>query len=204
MAKSLSISLLVLTLSGVAIADGQAAGSIAPPMEVVRTSNEAIQVILDEHDPLDAEGEARVYEVMDRVTDFDAMSNSAINGVCEDSGIPEDKCGEWKAVFSDLLRIRSIKGVGRYRADRFDYLNEETDGEQAVVNTLAYYEGDEVTLDYELARTDEKWVIVNYVVDDVDTVRSYNRRFKRLLRNETVDDVIARLQARIEELREES
>jgi len=204
MARLRSISLGALVFSIAAVAAGQGAVYTPSPMEIVRESNEAITAILNEHDPLGADGEALVYEVMDGVTDFQKMSAAAIDDVCVDQEIPADKCGEWKTVFGDLLRIRSIKGVGRYRADRFDYLNEEIEGERAKVNTLAYYEDEEVTLDYELESHGDSWRIVNYVVDDVDTVRSYHRRFTRLLDGRTVEDVIQRLRDRIEEFRADS
>ena len=204
MAKSSSTSLMASVLFLGVIAVGQAAENLTTPMETVRASNEAISAILAEHDPLDAEGEARVYHVMNDVTDFETMSTGAIDQICVDNELTGEKCGEWKTVFGDLLRIRSIKGVGRYRADRFDYLNEEIDGEQAVVNTLAYFEGEDIALDYELMLRDDRWLIVNYVVDDVDTARSWNRRFIRLLKTETVDDVIGRLRRRIEEFQTDS
>lgn len=204
MAKSSSTSLMASVLFLGVIAVGQAAENFTTPMETVRTSNEAISAILAEHDPLDAEGEARVYQVMNDVTDFETMSTGAIDQICVDHELTGEKCGEWKTVFGDLLRIRSIKGVGRYRADHFDYLNEEIDGEQAVVNTLAYFEGEDIALDYELMLRDDRWLIVNYVVDDVDTARSWNRRFIRLLKTETVDDVIGRLRGRIEEFQTDS
>lgn len=203
MARLCSISLGGLVFSIAAAAAGQGAET-PTPMEIVRNSNEAITAILNEYDPLGSDGEELVYEVMDGVTDFQIMSAAAIDEVCVDREIPADKCGEWKTVFGDLLRIRSIKGVGRYRADHFDYLNEEIDGERAVVNTLAHYEDEEITIDYELESAEDTWRIVNYVIDDIDTVRSYHRRFKRLLDRESVDDVIKRLRNRIEEFREES
>jgi len=202
MARLRSISLWALVFSIAAVAAGQGA-EVPTPMELVRDSNEAITAILNEYDPLGSDGEELVYEVMDGVTDFQTMSAAAIDGVCTDREIPADKCGEWKTVFGDLLRIRSIKGVGRYRADRVDYLNEEIDGERAVVNTLAYYEDEEIAIDYELEDYEDSWRIINYVIDDVDTVRSYHRRFKRLLDGQSVDDVIERLRARIEEFRAE-
>lgn len=203
MARLRSISLWALVFSMAAIAAGQGA-ELASPMETVRESNEAISAILDEYDPLGPEGEALVNEIMDGVTDFDKMSAAAIDDVCQNGQVPVEKCGEWKKVFGDLLRIRSVKGVGRYRADRFDYLTEEIDGERAVVNTLAYYEDEEVTLEYELESRGDSWMIVNYVLDDVDTVRSYNRRFSRLLEDNTVDEIIERLRERIQEFREET
>jgi len=195
--RSTSLVVLALFLGGAAV--GQTAA--VSPMEVIETSNEAITAVLEEYDPLTAEGEVKVYAIMDEVTDFDRMSGAAIDGICEAG---DELCGEWKNVFSDLLRIRSIKGLGRYRADRFDYLGEEINGEQAVVNTLAYFEDEEYTLDYELELAGDQWVIVNYIVDDVDTVRSYRRRFERLLQGETVADVIQRLRDRIVEFQQET
>ncbi|HJO04347.1 MAG TPA: ABC transporter substrate-binding protein [Acidobacteriota bacterium] len=204
MAKSSSTSLMASVLFLGVIAVGQAAENFTTPMETIRSSNEEISAILAEHDPLDAEGEARVYQVMNDVTDFVTMSTGAIDEICVEYELTDETCGEWKTVFGDLLRIRSIKGVGRYRADHFDYLNEEIDGEQAVVNTLAYFEGEDIALDYELLLREDRWRIVNYVVDDVDTARSWNRRFIRLLKTETVDDVIQRLRDRIDEYQSES
>jgi uncharacterized protein YlzI (FlbEa/FlbD family) len=168
---------------------------------VIRDSNESITAVLLEYDPLTPEGEAKVYAIMDEVTDFRRMSDAAIDDVC---AVEAGLCDEWKSVFSDLLRIRSIKGLGRYRADRFDYLGEEINGQQAVVNTLAYFEDEEYTLDYELELIDGRWFIVNYIVDDVDTVRSYRRRFERLLQEESVADVIQRLRDRIVEFQQET
>jgi len=201
--RSSSVVALLLVFSWGAVATGQAASGADTPMETIRWSNDAILEILSTRDPLDSEGEAQIYDVMDKVTDFQRMSDAAIEGLCE---ADSEDCEEWKRVFGDLLRIRSIKGVGRYRADRFDYLNEEIDGEQAVVNCLAYFkkEDEEFALDYELTHVDNGWVIVNYVIDDVDTVRSYRRRFTRLLRNESVDQIIGRLTKRIQELEAES
>jgi ABC-type transporter MlaC component len=195
--RSTSLAALCLLLGSAAV--GQTA--VVAPIEVIRDSNEAITAVLQEYDPLTAEGEAKVYAIMDEVTDFRRMSGAAIDGVCE---IEAERCDEWKTVFSDLLRIRSIKGLGRYRADRFDYLGEEINGEQAVVNTLAYFEDEEYTLDYELELIDGRWFIVNYIVDDVDTVRSYRRRFERLLQEESVADVIQRLRDRIVEFQQET
>lgn len=201
MDRSISISLaLVLALSLGTPAAGQAAGG-EKPLEVIRTSNEAITAILADHPVLEGEAADRVYEIMNGVTDFRRMADGAIDGLCTDS---DEICGEWNQVFGDLLRIRSIKGVGRYRADRFDYLSEEIDGETAVVNTLAYFEDDQINLDYELELTESGWVIVNYIVDDVDTVRSYSRRFQRLLREESVEDIIQRLRESIAELEAET
>ena len=193
--KSLVATLVLGT--GIATAVGQAADGTLTPMEIIRSSNEAILALFGDDDALNADEEARVFEIMNDVTDFATMSEAAVGDLCT---VEADKCEEWKDVFRDLLRIRSIKELGRYRADHFDYLSEEIDGNTAVVNTLAYFEDEEFTLDYELELMPSgAWRVVNYIVDDIDTVRSYRRSFTRLLEEGTVDDVIARLRARLAE-----
>jgi ABC-type transporter MlaC component len=44
---------------------------------------------------------------------------------------------------------------------------------------------------------------VNYVVDDIDTVRNYRKQFTQLLAKETVEQVIERLEKKIAALEAE-
>ncbi len=173
----------------------------AGPLQVVRSSNERILGLFAAGGDT-PETRRRVYAVMDEVTDFGVLSGRAIERFCAD--IPPTKCREFKDTFTELLRARAVARAGRYKADRFDYLGEEIDGDHAVVRTIAYYEDENVTLDYELERLDGRWKIVNYVVEGIDTVRSYQKQFMRLLRKETVDDVITRLRTKIAEYENET
>ena len=199
MAKSLSISLVYVLLIG-NLGMPAAAGAVdVSPLQMIQNSNQQILAALGEDETVDPDTEARVYELMDQATDFAAMSGAAIRSFCDD--FSSDKCGEFKAVFGDLLRIQAIKKLGRYRADRFEYLEEdiEPSGDRSTVLTIAFFEDDEVTLDYELELIDGGWMIVNYIVDGVDTVRNYQKQFTRLLARESVDDVIQRLRDKIAE-----
>jgi len=132
---------------------------------------------------------------MNRVTDFEKISRTTIKIFCEK--LSPEECEEFNRVFQKLLQISSIKKLGRYRADRFDYLGEEVDGETAVVRTIAYYKKDEIHLDYYLERMDGAWMIVNYVSDDVDTIRNYKKQFSRILRKESFRQLIDRLERKI-------
>lgn len=170
------------------------------PLETIRDSNRAILRIFAEggNDP---QTNARVYAIMEQVTDFGTMSDGAIQRFCAD--LSNEKCDEFKRVFTELLQVRAVTKAGRYKANTFDYLGEEIDGDEAVVSTTAHYKDDSINLVYELERAEGRWLIVNYIVDGVDTVRSHRKQFTRLLRKETVDDVIARLRRKIAEYQAE-
>ena len=138
---------------------------------------------------------------MDSVTSFEALGGGAIDTFCD--RMTEATCREFKQVFEDLLRETAIRRLGRYRAGAFEHLGETVDGETALVKTLAFYGDDRVELDYQLEQVDDRWLIVNYVVDGIDTVRNYNRQFSKQLRRESPEQVIERLRRRKAEIEAE-
>jgi ABC-type transporter MlaC component len=164
-------------------------------LETVKASNEEVLEAYARHETIDAEREAAIFAAIDRVTDFEGIASSVTSRFC--LKLTEEQCRLFGDVFVRLLRTSSIKKLGRYRADRFEYHGEEQEGESAVVRTTAHFGEDQVTLDYFLEKIEGRWVIVNYVVDDVDTIRNYRKQFTRLFSKKSFEQVIERLQARI-------
>ncbi len=167
------------------------------PLELIRRSNQAILEMVEDNGDLHLQTESRVFEIMDQVTSFDTIANNAVDQHCE--AISDELCREFKSTFVKLLQVSSVKRLGRYRADRFDYLGERIEGDQAVVETEAYYGGESVKLDYYLQRVKGRWWVVDYAVEGAGTVKNYRQQFRRLLRKGNVEDVIGRLRRRIEE-----
>jgi phospholipid transport system substrate-binding protein len=191
------VGLVIAALYALAAQAAQA----ATPLEVVRTSNEAVQAIFKKHPVVDAAVEKELFAVIDGVTDYPALAAAATDSFCPK--MSPAQCSTFKATFTRLLRVSSIKKLGRYRADHFEYAGEEVSGSTALVRTFAFFKEEKVPLDYQLARRDPSWVIVNYVVDEIDTVRNYRKQFTQLLAKETVDQVIERLDRKIASLEAE-
>lgn len=167
------------------------------PLSAVRTSNEQVQARLAGHDRIDAAAEAELFKIIDGVTDFAAISARVTRPFCPK--LSDAECRELDLTFQRLLRVSSIRKLGRYRADRFEYLGEEVKAGTALVQTLAYYRDDRVRLDYELELGAGRWRIVNYIVDDVDTIRNYKKQLTRLFARNEARQVIERLQKKIAE-----
>ena len=203
--KSAKIGLLVryaATVGFLSLAFSPAIAQVGPLQVVEDSNNEILRLYADDIEEADLEISEKVFEVMEQVTSFSTIANDAIVGLCDTSA--GDDCDTFKEVFKNLLRVSSVRKLGRYRADSFEYVGEEIDGETAVVRTLAQYGDDEIELDYHLQPIDDSWVITNYVVDGVDTIRNYRKQFTRMLRVSSVDTVIERLRVRTDELEADS
>jgi len=167
------------------------------PLSTVRASNEQVQSILAKHDRIEDGVEAELFKIIDGVTDFAAISARVTRPFCPK--LSDAECRELDLTFQRLLRVSSIRKLGRYRADRFEYLGEEVKAGTALVQTLAYYQDERVRLNYELELGAGRWRIVNYIVDDIDTIRNYKKQLIRLFARNEARQVIERLQKKIAE-----
>jgi len=197
---AIALPLIPLALAALAAPVRLPAGEA--PLEVIRGSNEAILSIYAGAEKIDAAKEAEIFAIIDGVTDFETIATAVTERFCRD--LSAGQCREFREVFIELLRVSSVKKLGRYRADRFDYLGEEVGAEEAVVSTVAHYKDERISLVYSLSRSGGGWRIVNYIVDDVDTVRNYRKQFKRLFAEKSFGEVIQRLRDRIAAYRQEA
>lgn len=202
MEKSKSIKFSGLCALILTVGLGTALFAAQKPMDVIKESNQLVLDILKDKKTIDDPTEAKLLEIIDGVTDFAAISREVVRPFCEK--LDKKQCGQFDAVFIRLLRISSLKKMGRYRADRFEYLSETATGNKAQVKTFAFYKQERAELVYHLELNNGKWKIVNYVIDDIDTVHNYKKQFTRLFAKMTVDKVIERLEEKIAEYGKES
>jgi phospholipid transport system substrate-binding protein len=192
---------LLLACAAAVLSSSPAHSADGAPLKVVRESNESVLGIYRTVEKIDAAAEEKILAIIDSVTDYESLAGKATDRSCRD--LSEEECREFRKVFIELLRISAVKKLGRYRADRFSYLGEELSGDEAVVETVAYFGEDEVSLEYHLDRSGGEWRIVNYVVDDIDTIRNYKKQFNRLFAKKSLEEVLQRLRDRIAQYRQE-
>ena len=183
------------------IAAGEVSGESKSPLETVRASNEAILAIYASTAQIDSEALHRIFTVMDRATDYEVIAGRTVHSICPDlnSGL----CPKIRDEFIELLQLTATRKLGSYRADRFEYLTEEVKDGTGYVQTIAHFKDDSVNLRYHLENREGDWRIVNYIVDDVDTIRNYQRQFKRIVEKESLVGLFQRLRTKNEQYRKE-
>ena len=185
-------ALLVVVGTVLTSADGYG----GTPLDTVKESNNRVLEIYATGGEVTAETEKRIYDIVDGVTDYDAIAAGATGRICR-TKLKEEECSRFKEVFTRLLRVSAIKKLGRYRADSFEYLGEEVNGKEALVRTAANFKEERFMLDYLLGEKEGHWVIVNYIVEDVDTVRNYRKQFARMFAKMSYQKVVEKLEKRI-------
>ena len=170
------------------------------PMDVVKKSNDKVSAINAKSPKPDDKAKKQMLDVIGSVTSWSEISGEVASKL---RGLTPQQQKEFKEKFEELLRISSVNKLGRYRADGFEYVEEKIDGDKATVKTLALYKKEKVELVYELKKIAGKWMIVNYIVDGVDTVRNYQKQFSRLLKKKDFNGIIEVLDKNIKESKSE-
>jgi len=171
---------------------------VSDPTDVIRASNLRVSRILRPGHRVTRADRDRVARILQEATDFDAVAANVLRTRWQ--AMPAVERAEFVGAFARLVSATAIAKMGRYRADRFEYLGETIDGARARVRTKAFYRGKGVSLDYEMARSPGGWRIVNYALNGVDNGSSYRRQFDTILEKETVAALVARLRKKTAEL----
>ncbi len=179
------------------LAAGLTLGEEPTPLERVRAANQQVLALYRAETATDEDTVRAIFRVVDEVTDYDRIVEQVVAGVGD--SLDDEQRNRLRITFGKVLRLAAMHKLGRYRADRFEYLSETVEGDRAEVRTIGYYGTDQVHLDYKLERIDGKWRIVNYLADDVDAVRNYRRQISRILKQESFDALIERLERRSSE-----
>ena len=162
------------------------------PLDVIRSSNTLVLDIYQTSSEITPKVLDDITKVMEQVTDFEEIADRVVKKTC--ANVNGNECGRLKKEFITLLKLNATRKLGRYRADRFDYLGQMVKARTARVKTIAWFQKDSVELDYILENKAGRWVIVNYIADGVDTVRNYQAQFKRIISRKSVRFLIGRLE----------
>ena len=172
------------------------------PMDIIRESNESILHIYQTLPPGDGRLSEEILAIMEKVTDFDTMANRAVEHVCTQED--NESCNQLKNEFIQLLKLNATRKLGRYRADRFDYIGVESTAERVTAKTVAYYGKESLEIDYILEKRDSQWRVVNFIVDGIDTIQNYQKQFNRITRKKSLAFLTKRLKMKNELFLKES
>ena len=208
MKKSFSNKTLVSLLAVSVLALSSVCGyAQSTPLAAIKDSNTRVKTLLDANaGKMSVAMENRLKTIISGATDFSSMSGAVMSAFPRT--MTASQRSEFRAAFEELLLLSSVKKMGRYRADRFEYGNQSINGNRAFVKTVAVYtkkDGrvDRVRLDYTLTLSGGRWMISNYAMDDVDTVRNYQRQFRVLVSPKGVAGTIQHIKDRVIQYRNE-
>ena len=103
---------------------------------------------------------------------------------------------EYVRLFTDLIQRSYISRVDRYGAEKMLFRGDTIDGDHAVVRTaLILSDGSEMTLDYKMRHTSDRWQVYDINIEGVSLVSNYRSQFNKVIRSESYEALIARLKS---------
>jgi ABC-type transporter MlaC component len=165
------------------------------PLQIVKKTNEKILNILKSKNKIDYHMRMRVFEIVSEVTSLSFISTQVTENLCEK--LTRVQCKKFADLFKKFLEVSIKKKTKRYQVKRFIYLGEEIDGDRAEVRTIAHHRQDYIYMTFLLKKVKQNWVVVNYIVDDVDAIENYKKQFNKLFKKYEYEKVIKKLKRKI-------
>jgi phospholipid transport system substrate-binding protein len=187
----ISIACIALFIALTANAAGET------PTDVIKKANGRIADIQKNNSERSAIAPL-VEKVLESVTGFSTIADRVSGAICSSD---DAKCKEFNSAFENFLKASYAQKLSKYKSDKTDYLGESKKGSKTLVRTKVSSGNKSVKLDYELEKINKKWVITNYIFDDINTVENYKKQFKRMLKKDSMDKVIRNLKTKTENIK---
>jgi phospholipid transport system substrate-binding protein len=175
------------------------------PSVVAQAEADSIQTMLEQRDQeikelLGPKGTDYTQEQRDRLKDiindvinYRSMAQHALGDTY--NVISEEEREEFVSLFSTIIRDNSLNRLDIYRAE-VTYNTIDVNEDSAYVATTAQLEDVRTSVDYNLERFDDSWMITDMTIDQVSTADSYNRQFQSIIRQRGFDALMESLRRR--------
>ena len=131
--------------------------------------------------------------------DFRAMGRAALGKHWND--LSTEQQTEFINVFSDVVREQSLADLEPYRAP-VTYQEVRVEGDEAYVKTTSAQQGERIPVAYDLVyhETSGEWRARDIIVDEVSTVKGYQRSFRSIIRRHGFDALMKSLRKKLKDV----
>lgn len=191
-ALSLSIALL---LPVAALAEG-GAGAI----DAFKQAHSDVTALVD----ADAES-VKIQQKADALLDYDFLVQAALGGPSRYAKACGDRCDEFKALLTQLIRQNYLKRIKAKNRGTVDYLGEEVREKATKVDTKVTFQDKDgktqvVSISYVMHKVDGEWQVRDIITEGVSLAKNYKYEINRLYVEGGMDKVISTLQKKLDEV----
>jgi phospholipid transport system substrate-binding protein len=141
---------------------------------------------------------------VDKLLDYKWIAQAALGGKNRADKRCEPRCAEYESLLARLIRQNYLKRITQADAGKVEYLGEERRARASKVTTRVTFNKDGVDQTIEVAYimhvVDGKWVARDIITDSVSLAKNYRYEFSKIMRDEKIDGLIARLETKLADL----
>jgi len=155
-----------------------------------------IKTLVGTSDKLSADVKEKLRDEINDVIDFRAMGREALGRQWD--RLSEEQQEDFVDKFSQVVRAQSLANLDVYRA-KVTYDDITVGDSTAHVVTTTTYKDTPTKVEYDLRFNGADWVATDIILNEVSTVGGYSRSFQSLIRKKGFDELMTKLNERIEE-----
>lgn len=170
-----------------------------PPTDQVRAYTNEVLTVLQSPTLTLPERRAAVGHIAGEAFDVSETAQRALGVHWRQRTVAERD--EFVKLFANLLEQTYISRIDQYGGERIAYLGEQVDGDRAIVQArIVTRNGTEVPVESRLLFKDSRWLIYDILIANMSLISNYRSQFDRVIRTASYEDLVKRLQSRIEVL----
>ena len=190
--------LLKLFVMAVALSFTHAALAASSPTEDVRSSVDAILVILQNSELDVQQKRAEISKIINKRFDFRAMSQRTLATNWKKTSDEEKK--QFTSLFSQLIESSYVGKIEAYTNEKVEYPGEKVKGKKAVVETLILTSSADIPVNYRLYQKGDQWLVYDVIIEGVSLISNYRSSYQEIMKDEGFDGLLNKMQAKIDEL----
>lgn len=190
--------LLKLLMMAVALSFTHAALAASSPTEDVRSSVDAILVILQNGELDVQQKRADISKIINKRFDFRAMSQRTLATNWKKTSDEEKK--QFTALFSQLIESSYVGKIEAYTNEKVEYPGEKVKGKKALVETLILTSSADIPVNYKLYQKGDQWLVYDVIIEGVSLISNYRSSYQEIMKDEGFDGLLNKMQAKIDEL----
>ena len=171
--------------------------SAGPPTDQLREGIEQVVKTLKDPelkgDQKTDERRAAISKLADKIFDFTETAKRALRQHWAQRTPAERE--EFVRLFTELIRRTYLSKVDQYNSEMM-FQGETVDGDEAIVRTtLILGKGSEMSLNYRMHQTQDRWRVYDLDVAGISLVANYRTQFSKIIRTESYETLVARLKS---------
>jgi len=189
---------LLTLITGFALAFTAMSFAGNSPIDVVRTSVDAVLAILDNEQLNYEDKRTQISVIVKERFDFRAMSQRTL--ATNWNKTTDEEKEKFVDLFSQLIENSYVGKIDSYTNERVDYPGEKVSGRKAVVETLIITSSADIPVDYRLYQKGDQWLGYDVIIEGVSLISNYRSSYQEIMKKEGFDGLLAKMRAKIDEL----
>lgn len=190
--------LLLTLMIGFTLAFTATSFAASSPTDDVRTSVDAVLAILKNTQLDNEDKRAQITSIVKERFDFRAMSQRTLATNWKNT--TDEEKDKFVALFAQLIESSYVGKLESYNDERVDYPGEKVKGRKAVVETVIISASADIPVDYRLYHKDGQWLVYDVIIEGVSLISNYRSSYQEIMKKEGFDGLLAKMQAKIDEL----